>query len=88
MDKRKNFADTIAEELAEPTAKPLTFNNYLAIGRYAHQLKPRYNSFPKDRILILFFDDYLVNPQSALARIYGFIGADSDVSHLLLRRKM
>ncbi|MDA0215634.1 MAG: sulfotransferase [Cyanobacteria bacterium] len=87
LDKRINFADTIAEELAQPTAKPLAFNNYLAIGRYAHYLKPWYNYFSKEKILILFFDDFLVDPQAELARLYSFLGANSGVPQPPVEKK-
>jgi hypothetical protein len=77
LDRRTEFAATIAEELANPSPKQLAFNNYLAIGKYAHFLKPFLTAFPLDRVKILFFDDFVRDPIAVLNDLFGFLGVSA-----------
>jgi hypothetical protein len=87
LETRHPFADAIAEELADPSAKPMAFNNYLAIGRYAYYLKTWYESFAKEQILILFFDGFVLDSLKVLEQIYDFLGVDSGLTLPALEKK-
>jgi hypothetical protein len=87
LESRSNFADSIAEELAHPTPKDLAFNNYLAIGRYAHYLAPFFAEFPRDRMRILFFDDFVRNPVSVLNDALAFLGVSEVDRQFVVDRK-
>lgn len=76
LEPRADFAATIAEELRSPGPKDLAFNNYLAIGRYAHYLAPFLAAFPAERIKLLFFDDLVRDPSALLDDLFRFLGVD------------
>lgn len=76
LEPRADFAATIADELRSPAPKELAFNNYLAIGRYAHYLAPFLNAFPAARVKLLFFDDLVRAPKALLDDLFRFLGVD------------
>ncbi len=51
---------------------------YLDVGYYALQLRRYFDLFPRDRFLILFFEDLCRNPSATGARICEFLGIDPD----------
>jgi hypothetical protein len=87
LERRSNFAEAIADELAHPTPKDLAFNNYLAIGRYAHYLAPFLAAFPRERIQILFFDDFVRDPVGVLNNVLAFIGVSQVDGQFAVERK-
>jgi len=48
--------------------------SYLERGRYAEQLQPWFDSFGRDRILVIKSEDFYVDPASSLDAILEFIG--------------
>lgn len=53
---------------------------YFAEMRYADyldNLRPFFNLFPSENILILFFDELKANPGKFIQRVYEFLGVDS-----------
>ena len=87
LELRTLFEETIAEDLADPRNQPLAFNRYLAIGRYAHFLKPFYDAFPAERIQLLFFDDLVRDPVAVLQDLFGFLGVEPLRDRLPLEQK-
>ena len=57
-------------------------------GFYYKQLKPYFDLFPKENILILFFEDIKNNPKEVIHKIYKFLSL-KDVNYipLLVNRK-
>jgi hypothetical protein len=87
LESRSDFAEAIADELAHPTPKDVAFNHYLAIGRYAHYLAPYLAAFPRDRIKILFFDDFVRDPVRVLNDAFVFLGVcEVDAKFVVDRR--
>lgn len=49
---------------------------YIEHGLYAAHLQHWYESFPKDQILVVFFDDIVNAPSSVALTVYRFLGID------------
>ena len=50
------------------------FYSYLDAGIYHEQIQRYYRLFDKKKIHILFFEEFLINPQEYLNQIYDFLG--------------
>jgi hypothetical protein len=62
-----------------PPRKAYHFEPGLLQGHYTQQLDRWEAVFPKDQILVGFFDELQSDPQALLARIFHHIGVSSDV---------
>jgi hypothetical protein len=51
---------------------------FLAEGFYSDHLSRYYQLFPREALLVLLYDDLLTDPVKYMARIYDFLGVDSD----------
>jgi hypothetical protein len=61
-----------AEEVLQP-------GNYLfEAGRYHSKLRRYLNTFPRDQIKIILFDDLIARPQAIVRSLYSFLGVDPD----------
>lgn len=75
-----DFESAVAAE-AERTAQNYGFMwRYMAGGRYAHQLQPFLDAFPKEQIHILLFEDLKTDPKAAMQDVLRFLGTDADVT--------
>lgn len=54
-----------------------TLQRYIYIGQYYHLLKPYFDSFPLEQILVLFYKDLQNNPNDVMAQITAHIGAEA-----------
>ncbi|WP_319762943.1 sulfotransferase domain-containing protein [Maridesulfovibrio sp.] len=54
---------------------------------YYSKLKPYFDVFPKEQILVLFFDELKADPDSFIRRIYDFIGVDGDFKPAILSQR-
>lgn len=84
LETREHFAQTIADDLTDPSPREVAFDSYLAIGRYGYFLAPWLRAFPREQILILFFEDFVHGPVATLNQLFRFLGvaeveADFDV---------
>jgi len=50
-----------------------TQNHYIDVSKYAMQIEPYINQFGKDNVLLLFFEDFINNPQQVLNTTYSFL---------------
>jgi len=57
-------------------------------GLYAKHLKRYYDLFPREDILLLFFDDMVRNPRDYLASIYRFLGVREDFESPILGQRL
>jgi hypothetical protein len=53
-------------------------HQYLYIGRYYEQVRRYLEIFPRDQVLICWYDEYREDPQSVLQTVYRFLGVDPD----------
>jgi hypothetical protein len=49
---------------------------YFSRGLYADMLQPWFDSFPREQILCLKFDDLILRPGELARRLHGFIGVE------------
>lgn len=50
--------------------------HYINISRYAMQITPYIERFGRDKILLLFFDDFISKPQEVLDRTFKFLNVN------------
>lgn len=56
-------------------------------GDYFNNMKPFYDLFPRERIMVFFYDDLKAFPREFARRLYSFLGVDPDFEpESLLRR--
>ena len=73
----KSFEDTIRND-----------ETIIERGFYYNQLKPYFDLFPRENILILFFEDIKNNPKEIVHRLYKFLGLkDINFVPSLINRK-
>jgi hypothetical protein len=75
----QDFVTALAqeEERERNVAPPLRYakpHAYFSRGLYANLLRPYFESFPRDQLLCLKFDDIVRNPGSLTERLHRFIG--------------
>jgi hypothetical protein len=58
------------------------------LANYYENLKPFYEIFPRDRILILFFDELKADAAAFARRIFEFLGVDADFVAPSLHRRI
>jgi hypothetical protein len=55
----------------------------LEMGDYARHLKPWFDTFPRERILVLVFEeDVIADPAGGISKLYEFLGLDTGFSPL------
>lgn len=65
-----------ARLLADPDAPPWPFfyHTYLRRGRYAEQLRPWYDRFPREDILLIRSEDFFADPQAVVDQVSAWLG--------------
>lgn len=53
-------------------------HQYLYIGKYYEQVKRYYDIFPKEQILICWYDEYKKDSQKVVKSIYNFLGVNEE----------
>lgn len=54
-------------------------HNYRELGMYSGQLQRFYDHFDRDRVRVLLYDDYRINPEQTVRDIFRFLGVNPDV---------
>ena len=74
-----DFAEAVRQEAARQEAGfPFTYR-YLAWGRYCEQLRPYYERFGRERVLVHLYDDLCTDPDAVVRATLRFL--DLDESH-------
>ncbi|HXE80083.1 MAG TPA: sulfotransferase [Vicinamibacterales bacterium] len=63
-------------------------DRYLSRSRYAMQLRPFLDAFPRERILILEMDDLKHHRHETMRAVYEFLGVDPTFRSLLFWREL
>jgi len=74
-----DFAEALRQE--EPRAAagvPVTYQ-YLGWGRYCGQLRPYFESFGRERVLVHLYDDWCSDAEAVLRATFGFLGVDDSL---------
>lgn len=53
-------------------------NRFLGGGRYHRQLERYYDLFPSSQLLVIFYEDLLVQPEAQLRKVRRYLGALND----------
>jgi len=53
------------------------FPDYIEKGFYAEQIKRYYACFPREQLLIFFYEDMVKDPLAIIQQVYRFVGVDS-----------
>lgn len=72
--------ERIGSELAGPLPNEVAFGHYVGCGRYHHFLSPYVELFGRQRVLVLFHDDLLIDPDGTLDSVFAFLDVRRDVS--------
>jgi hypothetical protein len=69
--------DQALEQAEDRAEKGWTyFWQYQRLGLYAKQLKRYFELFPREQILTLLYDDFLINPADFMDRVCTFLGVE------------
>lgn len=63
-------------DLALDAAWARADSHWVRIGRYAELLEPYLSAFPRERIYVYLFDDFVREPLGTVQGIYRFLGVD------------
>lgn len=79
-ERRASFPAAVAEEMAltdgERDDHPQ--HNYVARGRYADGVARFFDTFGRERVHILFFEEFVAKPRAELRALYEFLGLDPE----------
>lgn len=70
------FAEAVEQELPLPYQPYRTGTHFVRLSAYADQLRRYRDRFPRDRLLVVSYDDLVQQPASTLARICRFLDVD------------
>lgn len=76
LDKETTFAEFALDD------------KILKLSDYYYNLRPFYQRFPRENILVLYFDDLKQDPRVFAQRIYKFLQVDSDFQPKILYQKV
>lgn len=72
----RSFTDSIRAEIKNP-GKTGAYFQYLSRSTYSVHLKKIYDLFPKERVLILSFEEFKADPYISLNEVTNFLGVRS-----------
>lgn len=67
-----------AGQTLPPSCREPQLVQYGALGRFGDHVEKVLAAFPRDQVLVLLFDEFAANPQSAYENILAFLGLPSD----------
>lgn len=79
IEPAETFEDWLEGMRDVPLPDDVSFGHYVGCGRYAHFLDQYFEVFGKDRVLLLFHDDFVATPDALVAQLLTFIGVDATV---------
>lgn len=74
-EEKEDFAGALAAQVERRRAGSPT-GYYLETGFYGRQLRPYFETFPREQIQIHLFDDFAADPDAVLAPLFAFLGVD------------
>jgi hypothetical protein len=80
---RRSFAEAIAQELSHQPPAAIYSYDYVARGRYVEQVERYFNTFGREKLLILESKQFQKNITESLHQVCEFIGIDPFTDALL-----
>lgn len=74
-----DFGSWLEKVADSPLPDETAFGHYVGCGRYAHFLAPFIESFGSDRVLIIFYEDFELDPVGQLRRLSSFADVDPEL---------
>jgi hypothetical protein len=86
MDCRLGFCSEKLEDiLANPKRFPQYFQQYLELGNYSSQLKRYLDTFGKEQVMIIFYEDFKADTQKVMTSLFNFLGIDKQQMDLSIQ---
>jgi hypothetical protein len=81
-DSRPTFAEAVAEEMAlDPASRGVDPQyNYVDRGYYAARVERYFEIFGRDRVHVLFFEDFVKSTHDEMRRVFEFLEVDPEYS--------
>jgi hypothetical protein len=75
-----NYSHNLVRGLVKDTPEAAVFEDpvYINRSRYAVQLRPYLDLFPRENVLLLLFEEYIADQPLTLREIAGFLGISPD----------
>ena len=74
MDCRLGFCSVKLEDIiATPQSYPQYFQQYLELGNYYSQIKRYQDTFGKEQLLVIFYEDFKTNTKKVMNRVFSFL---------------
>lgn len=74
-----SLQETLTAQATGPLPTDVAFGHYVGAGQYHHFLSPYLELFGRDRVLVLFHDDLVADPDATLDRVFRFLDVDPDI---------
>lgn len=84
---RLSFADALAAEPERLRENPRTPFSYMSRGRYLPQLERLFSFYPRERVLVLLFEDLQEHPAETFSHACRFLGIDDSVQPEVVGRR-
>ena len=79
MDCRLGFCSEKLEDiLANPNRFPEYFQQYIELGNYYSQLKRYIDTFGKEQLMIIFYEDFKADTQKVMTSLFNFLGINQQ----------
>jgi len=78
---KSDASDFIKEIQEDHAADPKGWgvnHQYLELGKYAGQLKRYFELFGREKVLVIFFEEYKKMPEATMRKVCDFLNVDSD----------
>lgn len=79
IETAKSFDSWMDRVRGTPLPDEVAFGHYIGCGRYAHFLDQYFDIFGEERVLVLFYEDFVDQPNALIERLLTFIGVDAKV---------
>ena len=76
IEHERSFRKALELEAALPKVTWHSGRGYASFGRYYEQVRRYIDTFGRDQVLVLLFDEFMKNPQEIMTRIAHHIGID------------
>jgi Sulfotransferase family len=77
---RSSFLDVVSQELqmSNDIRGDDPRDNYVARGLYAEGVSRYFATFGRDRVHVVFFEEFVRDPRSEMRNLYAFLGVDTN----------
>ena len=86
MDCRLGFcSENLEDIIANPQKFPQYFQQYLELGNYCPQLKRYIDTFGREQVMIIFYEDFKADAQKVMTSLFSFLRINQQVVDLSIQ---